>query len=107
MSAVCRIMAADAHPDPPRRRDRRSPQADRRPHPERGRPPPRDRGGTPQLEAASAPFLEVATSEEFVPFLTTITCASHIAHRTIEQRLPTPVISAVGPTLIGHVDGSG
>jgi hypothetical protein len=40
--------------------------------------------------------LEVATSEEFVPFFTTIAYAWHITHPTIEQRLPTPVTSPVG-----------
>jgi malate synthase len=51
---------------------------------------------TPLLEDAAALFLEVATSEEFVPFFTTIAYARHIAHPTREQRLPAAASTLAG-----------
>ena len=57
---------------------------------------------TPLLEDAAALFLEVATSDEFVPFFTTVAYAHHIAHPTTEPRLPAPVPSLPGTPWAAH-----
>jgi hypothetical protein len=50
----------------------------------------------PLLEDAAALFLEVATSEEYVPFFTTVAYPQHIAHPMSEQALSLPGTQRTG-----------